>query len=79
MPATPHDLLRGLGTALAGVLLAALTLGSARAHNIFRWSRPIGAAARALHRFHSRFVPDYVTWLVAGAAVFGAAAVTLLR
>jgi hypothetical protein len=77
--ATPHDLLRGLSTTIMGALLAALALGSVRARRLFGWWRPIGSAARGLHRFQTRFLPGYLAWLAAGTAVFCLAAVVLLR
>jgi multicomponent Na+:H+ antiporter subunit D len=78
-PALPGDVLRGIATVLAAVALAAVTLGSRRIRRAAGRSDWLRASVKGLRDLHSGIVPDYVTWLLAGVAVFGGAAVVWLR
>jgi multicomponent Na+:H+ antiporter subunit D len=71
------DVLVGLATAAAACSLAYLTLAPARP-GVHRLGLATGRAIAWLRPLHSGYVGDYVTWLVAGAAVLGGVfAVTL--
>jgi multicomponent Na+:H+ antiporter subunit D len=71
------DVLVGLATAAAACGLAYLSLAPARP-GLHRLGLATGRAIEWLRPLHSGYVGDYVTWLVAGAAVLGGVfAVTL--
>jgi multicomponent Na+:H+ antiporter subunit D len=71
------DVLVGLATAAAACGLAYLSLAPARP-GLHRLGLATGRAIAWLRPLHSGYVGDYVTWLVAGAAVLGGVfAVTL--
>ena len=64
------DVLLGLVTAGAAVGLAYLALAAPRP-GLHRVGVSAGRAIAGLRQLHSGYVGDYVTWLVAGAAVLG--------
>jgi multicomponent Na+:H+ antiporter subunit D len=64
------DVLMGLATAAAACGLAYLSLAPARPR-LHRLGVATGRAIAWLRPLHSGYVGDYVTWLVAGAAVLG--------
>jgi multicomponent Na+:H+ antiporter subunit D len=74
-PALPGDYTRGLLTLTAAIVLAGTTL----------WSRSVRRVAglrsfvRVLRAAHGGLVMHSLTWLIVGAAAFGAAAVVWLR
>ena len=71
------DVLMGLATAAAACGLAYLSLAPARPR-VHRLGVATGRAIAWLRPLHSGYVGDYVTWLVAGAALLGGVfAVTL--
>jgi multicomponent Na+:H+ antiporter subunit D len=71
------DVLMGLATAAAACGLAYLSLAPARPR-LHRLGVATGLAIAWLRPLHSGYVGDYVTWLVAGAALLGGVfAVTL--
>lgn len=74
-PLMAGDVARGVGSLLTALALAGITLGSGRTVPAGRL-RP---AIRWLRDLHSGVIPDYVTWVMVGTAVFGAAAVCWLR
>jgi multicomponent Na+:H+ antiporter subunit D len=78
-PVLVGDLLRGFGTLAAAVVLAAVTLGSKRVRASVEALHWLRKTVKALRDLHSGVIPDYVTWLLAGVAVFGGAAVWWLR
>ena len=55
--------------------LAGITLRSRGVRTLTR----IGAPVRWLRELHSGLIPDYVTWVMVGVAIFGAAAVLWLQ
>jgi multicomponent Na+:H+ antiporter subunit D len=79
LPATVEDIVRAFGIGIAAALLAAVTLLSAPVRRAFGRSRAANFVVRTLREMHSGIIPDYVTWLVGGVALFGAAAFTLMR
>ena len=79
LPATAADIAWSLGTGMTAALLAAVTLLSARVRRFFGKSRAANFVVRNLREMHSGIIPDYVTWLVAGVTLFGAAAFTWMR
>jgi multicomponent Na+:H+ antiporter subunit D len=64
------DVLTGLITALCACGLAYVSLAPARPR-LHRVGVATGRAIESLRTLHSGYVGDYVTWLVAGAAVLG--------
>jgi multicomponent Na+:H+ antiporter subunit D len=66
------DVLLGVLTAAGACGLAYLSLAPARP-GLHRLGLPNGRATAWLRPLHSGYVGDYVTWLVAGAAVLGGA------
>lgn len=72
------DLAHGLGSAAGAVLLAVL---AAFRHRLPRpvLAGPLAGLLDGLRRVHSGVVNDYVTWALAGFAVFGAAFALALR
>jgi multicomponent Na+:H+ antiporter subunit D len=78
-PATGGDLRRALGTVLSAMLLAGVTLGSARVRRTVGRNRALAALVKSVRDLHSGVIPDYVTWLIAGVAVFGAAVLLTMR
>jgi multicomponent Na+:H+ antiporter subunit D len=74
-PITAGDVARGIGTLLAALVLAGVTLRSRAAVPGGR----IRKAVRWLRDLHSGIIPDYVTWVMVGTAAFGAAAMIWLR
>ena len=79
LPATLENIVRAFGIALAAALLAAVTLLSAPVRRAFGKSRVANLVVRGLREVHSGIIPDYVTWLVAGVALFGAATFAWMR
>jgi hypothetical protein len=71
-PVTAGDIARGATALGIALLLATVTLRSAR-------TRRIGAALGRVRHLHRQLVPDYVTWIMVGLGVFGAVAVVWLR
>jgi multicomponent Na+:H+ antiporter subunit D len=74
-PLTAGDVARGVGTVALALALAGITL---RPRGV-RIATRIGAPLRWLRELHSGLIPDYVTWVMVGVAVFGAAAVVWLQ
>jgi multicomponent Na+:H+ antiporter subunit D len=74
-PLTPGDVARGVGTVALALALAGFTL---RSRGVRVFTR-VGAPVRRLRELHSGLIPDYVTWVMVGVAVFGAAAVMWLQ
>jgi multicomponent Na+:H+ antiporter subunit D len=72
IPAAPglSDVLLGVVTAAGACALAYLSLAPARP-GLHRLGLATGRAIAWLRPLHSGYVGDYVTWLVAGAAVLG--------
>jgi multicomponent Na+:H+ antiporter subunit D len=70
---SPDSLLYGGGATLFALALAGVGLYRRRV------PRAVGAPVRVLHALHSGVVGDYVTWVVVGTAVTGAAWALLLR
>jgi multicomponent Na+:H+ antiporter subunit D len=64
------DVLIGIGTAACACGLAYLSLAPARPR-LHRVGLATGRAIEWLRPLHSGYIGDYVTWLVAGAAVLG--------
>jgi multicomponent Na+:H+ antiporter subunit D len=64
------DVLLGLFTATLAVGLAGLALAAPRP-GLHRVGEAAGRAIAGLRALHSGYIGDYVTWLVAGAAVLG--------
>ena len=79
LPATLEDIVRALGIGIAAALLASITLLSAPVRRAFGKSRAANFVVRNLREMHSGIIPDYITWLVGGVALFGAAAFALMR
>jgi multicomponent Na+:H+ antiporter subunit D len=77
-PVLAGDLVRGFGTLAAAIALAAATLGSRRLRRAIGESRWLRAGVKGLRALHSGIIPDYVTWLLAGVAVFGLSAAVWL-
>ncbi len=75
-PVTAGDLAHAFGALGFAVLLAAGTLGSAR---LRRAASPFKPLIKTLRQLHSGIIPDYVTWLVFGVAVFGMTMLVILR
>jgi len=71
-PVTTGDLARGFAGLAMAVLLAAITLRS-------NTTRRAAATLGRVRRWHRQLMPDYVTWIMVGIGVFGAAAVVWLR
>jgi multicomponent Na+:H+ antiporter subunit D len=74
-PLTGGDLVRGLGSLAAALAFAFVTLRWPAVRRATRFGAPI----RALRELHSGIIPDYVTWVMVGVAVFGAASALWLR
>jgi multicomponent Na+:H+ antiporter subunit D len=70
---TLADVLTGAGSAAGGLLLAALALYRRRIPLLRRGAGPDPVLAGPVRRFQSGVVNDYITWLVIGLAVLGAA------
>lgn len=67
---------RRFGAFLAALGLAAPTLQSRRLRRATAWLKP---PVKLLRDLHSGVIPDYVTWMIFGTAVFGAAALVAWR
>jgi multicomponent Na+:H+ antiporter subunit D len=74
-PLLAGDMIRGLGALLMALAMAAATL---RSRAVVPGAR-VRIAVRWLRELHSGLIPDYVTWVMVGTAMFGAAAVVWLR
>lgn len=74
-PATAADLARSFAALLAAALLAAATLGSPA---LRRAAAPLKPVMKPLRDLHSGIIPDYVTWLVLGVAVFGGSLLAII-
>jgi hypothetical protein len=79
LPATAGDVGRSLGTGVAAALLAAVTLLSPRTRRAFGRSRAANLVVRSLGSMHRGTISNYLTWMMAGTAVFGAAAFIWMR
>jgi len=77
--ALPGDLLRGIGTLVAAVVLAAVTLGSRRVRKAAGRTHWLRVCVKGLRDLHSGIIPDYVTWLLVGVGVFGVSAAMWLK
>ena len=75
------SLLYGAGATLFALVLAAAGLYPRRVPRLVGGAaaRLLGPPVRVLHAVHSGVIGDYVTWVVVGAAVTGAAWALLLR
>ncbi|HTW84037.1 MAG TPA: proton-conducting transporter membrane subunit [Candidatus Sulfotelmatobacter sp.] len=79
LPLRP-DLVHGLGGGLLAIGFASIGLFAHRLRRVWALlARLYESAMRIPHAWHSGIVTDYVTWLIAGAAAFGAAILSVVR
>ena len=76
-PVNAGECARGFGALAAAVLLAFISLRPQRKER--RLHRLWRGAMRPLRDLHSGVIPDYVTWLLLGTALFGGAALMWVR
>ncbi len=73
------EIVKGFAIAALAIFIAWATLCSGRARRMFGESAFVARPLRFLRGLHSGLLPDYVTWIVAGAAVLSASAWAWLR
>lgn len=76
---TTTDVVTGVGTAVASLVLALMALYWRRLPVLRRGFEPGAGLVRPIRRFQSGVVNDYVTWMVVGLACIGGALAFAIR